>query len=219
MPTQDFKGTINGNTITAGTGIVTISAGKTITATQDTTLDEAVAMSSKAPKASPTFTVGVGIGGVAAGLGGIAFPATAVSIADVNTLDDYEEGTWTPGLLCGTSGTITVDTGASLCLYTKIGRFVSLTGYVSVTSVSSPVGRLRLTGLPFSQVTGGRPVGTIYTTTTNAYTGIPICLGNEATAIFIDRNAGTGADPATDLAAAIKAATEFYFTFTYTAAT
>ena len=33
-----------------------ITAGKTVTATQDTSLDEAVAMSSKAPKASPTFT-------------------------------------------------------------------------------------------------------------------------------------------------------------------
>jgi len=30
MPTQDFKGTINGNTITAGTGTVTIAAGKTL---------------------------------------------------------------------------------------------------------------------------------------------------------------------------------------------
>ena len=30
--------------------------GKTITVTQDTSLDEAVAMSSKAPKASPVFT-------------------------------------------------------------------------------------------------------------------------------------------------------------------
>ena len=33
-----------------------ITAGKTITCTQDTSLDEAVAMSSKAPKESPTFT-------------------------------------------------------------------------------------------------------------------------------------------------------------------
>lgn len=45
---QDFKGTINGNTITAGTGTVTITAGKTITATQNATLDDTVTLSKKA---------------------------------------------------------------------------------------------------------------------------------------------------------------------------
>lgn len=39
-----------------GDGSINVSSGKTITATQDTSLDEAVAMSSKAPKAYPTFT-------------------------------------------------------------------------------------------------------------------------------------------------------------------
>lgn len=54
--TQDFKGTINGNTITAGTGTITMSAGKTLTVTESGSFDEAVNLSSKAPKASPTFT-------------------------------------------------------------------------------------------------------------------------------------------------------------------
>lgn len=36
---------------------------------------------------------GLGIGGTAGGAGGIAFPATAVAVADANTLDDYEEYT------------------------------------------------------------------------------------------------------------------------------
>jgi hypothetical protein len=33
---------------------------------------------------------------IAADGGGVVFPATAVPSADANTLDDYEEGTWTP---------------------------------------------------------------------------------------------------------------------------
>lgn len=47
-----------------------------------------------------TFQVSTGaaVGGATAGAGGIAFPATAVAVADANTLDDYEEGTWTPSL-------------------------------------------------------------------------------------------------------------------------
>lgn len=53
---QNFVGSINGNTITAGTGTITISPGKTIIATQDVSLDEAVAMSTKAPLASPALT-------------------------------------------------------------------------------------------------------------------------------------------------------------------
>ncbi len=32
---------------------------------------------------------------------GIKFPATQVSSADVNQLDDYEEGTWTPATMFG----------------------------------------------------------------------------------------------------------------------
>jgi len=42
---------------------LSVTAGKTITATQDTSLDEAVAMSSKAPKASPVFTGDVTLAG------------------------------------------------------------------------------------------------------------------------------------------------------------
>lgn len=53
---QDFKGTVNGNTITAGTGTVTMSAGKTLTVTQTTTLDEAVSMSSKSAQTNAAFS-------------------------------------------------------------------------------------------------------------------------------------------------------------------
>jgi hypothetical protein len=52
--------------------------------------------------------------------------------------------------------------------------------------------------------------------TTNAYTGIPVLLGNQGNGATIDRNAGTGADPATDMSSAIKANTEIYFNITYT---
>lgn len=36
MPTQDFKGTFNGNTFTDGTGILTIAAGKTLSYNEGT---------------------------------------------------------------------------------------------------------------------------------------------------------------------------------------
>jgi len=58
--------------------------------------------------------------------GGINFPDTQVASSDDNTLDDYEEGTWTPAYT-STGATITngsTNGGA----YTKIGRMVTISG-------------------------------------------------------------------------------------------
>lgn len=82
---------------------------------------------------------------------GLKFPATQVTSADANTLDDYEEGTWTPGLTA-TSGGIT--TTGSTGKYTKIGRMVTVSCFIDVTSVSTPLGILTLTGLPFTCASG-----------------------------------------------------------------
>jgi hypothetical protein len=136
--------------------------------------------------------------------------------AAANALDDYEEGTWTATLTCGTSGTITLQVANQTGLYTKIGRTVNVSGYIVVNSVASPLGRLTLGGFPFSQIANGIPVGFPYLTTTNAYTGVAVLLGNTGVGATMDRNAGTGADPTTDFASAIKANTEIYFNLTYT---
>ena len=61
---------------------------------------------------------------------------------------NYEEGDWTAGFTCGTSGTITIN--AKTGHYVKIGKQVTAVGYFTVTSVSSPVGQLTLSGLPFT---------------------------------------------------------------------
>ena len=155
----------------------------------------------------------------AAGAGQIQFPATQNASAGVNVLDDYEEGTWTPSMTCGTSGTITVNTASSNARYTKVGRVVFINAYILVTSVSAPTGRLTLNTLPFTQVAGGVPVTRPYVLTTNAYTGMAVAVGDQVTGVTIDRDAGTGADPALDFCAAIKAATEMYIAFSYMAAT
>ena len=65
-------------------------------------------------------------------------------------LDDYEEGTWTGALVAGTSGTITMNAALQTGSYTKVGRLVTVTGLFYVDSVSSPVGTLTLTGLPYA---------------------------------------------------------------------
>ncbi len=79
----------------------------------------------------------------------VAFPATAVPSADPNTLDDYEEGTHTAVMTCGTSGTISLYANYDLCSYTKIGDLVHIQGTIRIEAVSSPVGNLRIS-LPFT---------------------------------------------------------------------
>ena len=68
-------------------------------------------------------------GGILQLSGGITFPATAVAASDPNTLDDYEEGTWTPNIA---NFTVTGDT-TSTATYTKIGRVV----YFNITFVNT----------------------------------------------------------------------------------
>lgn len=78
---------------------------------------------------------------------GVKFPATQVTSSDPNTLDDYEEGTWTPTQ--GAALTV-VGSFSSSGTYTKIGRQVTLVGALNgSTSISSSTGII-CGGLPFS---------------------------------------------------------------------
>ena len=71
-----------------------------------------------------------------------------------NTLDDYEEGTWTPVLEDSSSGEdATMNTGAGNGgAYTKVGRNVTVSAHVAISSIGSMTGPVRLTGLPFTNI-------------------------------------------------------------------
>ena len=93
-------------------------------------------------------TTGAAVGGATPGAGGIAFPATAVAVADANTLDDYEEGTWTPNQ---GSGLTVVGAFSSTGTYTKIGRQVTVLGTVSgATSVAVGAASIITGNMPFT---------------------------------------------------------------------
>jgi hypothetical protein len=68
----------------------------------------------------PDATGTVVISGTTPSLNGITFPATQVASADANTLDDYEEGTWTPNFKLGSKRFDLLE--HNLWTYTKIGR-------------------------------------------------------------------------------------------------
>jgi hypothetical protein len=78
---------------------------------------------------------------------GIGFPAAQVASSDANTLDDYEEGTFTPTIIGTTTagaGTYSVQLGQ----YTKIGNVVEFALRVGWTAHTG-TGNMAVTGLPF----------------------------------------------------------------------
>jgi len=74
---------------------------------------------------------------------GITFPATQSASSDANTLDDYEEGTWTPSI--GGTATYSVQSG----LYTKIGRIVTLSYDMTITTIGTGSSNT-ISGVPFT---------------------------------------------------------------------
>lgn len=99
---------------------------------------------------SPIFTGTVDNQG-----GQIKFPATQSASADANTLDDYEEGTFTPTLTFGGGSTgITYSTQAGQ--YTKVGNCVHVRIQIVLTNKGSSTGAAVIGGLPFA-VNGSVP--------------------------------------------------------------
>ena len=79
---------------------------------------------------------------------GITFPATQSASSDANTLDDYEEGTWTPTWTPATGSGQTVNT--ALGFYTKIGNTVYITFVLSTNGIGTAAGNITIGGLPFT---------------------------------------------------------------------
>jgi hypothetical protein len=67
---------------------------------------------------------------------GITFPATASASTDANTLDDYEEGTWTPVIADASTGGNTGTYTNAGSYYTKIGNTVNLWAYLSAINTT-----------------------------------------------------------------------------------
>jgi hypothetical protein len=99
--------------------------------------------------------------------GQLKFPATQNASSDANTLDDYEEGTWTPTLVPTTGSGVTYTTQSGV--YTKIGKSVWLGFSITLNSIGTGSGFTDLGGLPFP-VAGG----SIYDTTLGKWSFVSI---------------------------------------------
>ena len=162
-------GTPSSGTVTNLTGTASININGTVGATTANT----------GAFTTVTTTTSVAVGGATlSGSGsGVQFPATQSASTNANTLDDYEEGTWTP-----TAGNQTV-VGAftSNGNYTKIGSQVFFRGQViAATSIAGASGTY-IRGLPFTSTQSGTGSGTI----ANQTAGAIIFIGPGDTNVYI----------------------------------
>ena len=141
-------------TLDGTSGVTTPGVVNTAAETIATTLavTGAVTLSSTLKTAT---TIGVGAATPSASGAGITFPATASASTDSNTLDDYEEGTWTPALVGSTSGSA-ASYSSRTGTYTKIGNTVVAYMAIDVLSSTGIVGNVYISGLPFN-LTGSNP--------------------------------------------------------------
>jgi hypothetical protein len=101
------------------------------------------------------FPTTIGVGGATPSTSGsgVSFPATASASSDANTLDDYEEGTWTVTLFDASSGgnaSSTTTTG----YYTKVGNLVTCSFGIlaNISTAGMTSGNTLYVSLPFTPV-------------------------------------------------------------------
>jgi len=158
-----------------------------------------------------TSTISVGAATPSTSGAGITFPATQSASSDANTLDDYEEGTWTPSI--GGNATYTNQDGQ----YTRIGRLVVITGYLQI-NVKGTGSINVITGMPFNQL-GNLAVVSVgyYSGAGTAYSSVYGYM-NSNTISFTATVAG-GSQSTSDPANLFANSTNVYFSCSYFVAT
>ena len=134
---------------------------------------------------------------------GINFPATQVASSNANTLDDYEEGTWTGTLKGATTDPTTAVTATGR--YTKIGRQVTIDITFSSVNTTGAAGQISVAGAPlFTSNSSVGSTGSVMMSSIGSFTGVPVAfIGTSTTVIelyasnsagalsFVNHNAGT----------------------------
>ena len=218
--TSDATGNLNiqsgGSTVVAVTatgatvtGTLAVSGGVTLTTTLPvlqggTGVTTSTGTGAGVHAATPVFTTTIGVGAATASASGsgITFPATQSASSDANTLDDYEEGAWTPNQGAGLT---VIGAFSSAGTYTKVGNIVYMTGRVNgATSVAVGVTGQISSNLPFNVLS------------TNPSNGWGVISNNSGTVAGII-NVGGGS--VINNGTAISATTSIFFSATYTTTT
>ena len=121
---------------------------------------------------------------------GITFPSTQQASSNANTLDDYEEGTWTPTLVSTGGGAPAYTTQVGR--YYKIGGVVYVFGSVTINGTLPAGNYTRIQGLPFGQTSALSGVALKYSGATGVSSGQFITAAIGGGEISFARNDGNG---------------------------
>lgn len=157
-----------------------------------------------------------GVGTIGLGGGQIAFPAAQSASADPNTLDDYEEGTFTAYIYDADSGGNQGGAGAGI--YTKVGNMVSVNIFFSNVSTVGMTGAniLYIRELPFTIKAGSDVMGALNVrriTINNDYL-VAKAFANTTYCVFADTDSGTNG-ASTIVSALTSGQADFTFSLVY----
>jgi hypothetical protein len=115
-----------------------------------------MALSFAKATSNATFVSNIGVGNATPTTSGtgITFPATQSASSNANTLDDYEEGSWSP---IYTGGGISVTYSEQIGRYVKIGKMVYISCRLITNAASGGSDFLRVGGLPFTTAASSNP--------------------------------------------------------------
>jgi hypothetical protein len=148
----------------ATSGSTTVQATDAVTAT--ITLPSATTTLVGATTPSFTTTIGVGNATPSTSGAGITFPATQSASTNANTLDDYEEGTWTPTDVSGAGLSLPTKN----CFYRKVGKICHVYGVIQWAANASGL-TAKLGSLPYTVASGTNGFSTAVTLTSTGVIG------------------------------------------------
>ena len=145
---------------------------------------------------TPSFASTIGVGGATASASGagVSFPATQSASSDANTLDDYEEGTWTPSVYDAESGGNAATLSRAEGFYTKCGNVVTYFCNIVLSSKGSMVAgnNVIVRGLPFttkSNTGGEQSMFPIHVTNASSLTNVNVGFSGGFTLLNFSKNA------------------------------
>jgi hypothetical protein len=151
---------------------------------------------------------------------GINFSASShFSGMTSETLDDYEEGTWTPTVSFGGASVSVVYTANTNGRYVKVGGVVHVSGCLFLSSKGSSTGDAAIGGLPFGMLNsaeGTKASATIGQLSGVSFTAYPSMLASGSALYLYDTTTG-GTLAAIDNSN-LTDGTSIYFTASYAAA-
>jgi hypothetical protein len=220
MATVALSGIITPTNVVTATSTTTLT-NKTLTgAVVNGTVGATTPSTVVATTVKASTTMGVGGATPSASGSGISFPATQSASSDANTLDDYEEGTFTPTVRgASTAGTYTLNN--VIAYYTKVGNQVTCWAKFGFSAASGGTGEITIESLPFSYKASSSIAGSIITNSLNTSAAssngmvVQNTTAGSAASLFIALNIDNALQEEV-ASGAVTTSTTLLFTVTYT---